>query len=214
MSSAFATGSKCKLCRREGMKLMLKGERCFLDKCAIETRNYAPGQHGANARRKKLVGGSYAEQLREKQKIKRIYGLREKQCRNFFAKAVRLKGITGEVFLQLLERRLDNVVYRMGFAPSRVAARQLVKHGHFLVNGEKSNIPSMLLSAGDSITVAEKSSKVDLIHNALKSSRRGNPLDWISVDKVKLSGAVMTLPTRDQIPTPVNESLVVELYSK
>jgi small subunit ribosomal protein S4 len=212
MSSA--SGAKCKLCRREGMKLMLKGERCYLDKCAIENRNYPPGQHGANARRKKLVGGSYAEQLREKQKIKRIYGLRERQFSNFFTRAVRIKGVTGEVFLQLLERRLDNIVYRMGFAPSRESARQLVRHSHFLVNGKKVNIPSYIVSAGDVISVAEKSTKTDIIHTALKSSRRGGALDWISVDKVKLSGSVVTLPSRDQIPTPVNEQLVVELYSK
>ncbi len=208
------SGAKCKQCRREGMKLMLKGERCYLDKCAIETRNYAPGQHGANARRKKLVGGSYAEQLREKQKIKRIYGLREQQCRNFFKRAGRIKGVTGEVFLQLLERRLDNIVYRMGFAPSRESARQLVKHSHFLVNGKKVNIPSYLVSTGDVVTVADKSSKIEMIHSALKSSRRGAPLDWINVDKVKLSGSLIALPSRDQIPTPVNEELVVELYSK
>jgi small subunit ribosomal protein S4 len=209
-----ASGAKCKLCRREGMKLMLKGERCYLDKCAIETRNYAPGQHGAMARRKKLVGGSYAEQLREKQKIKRIYGLREQQCRNFFQRAVRIKGVTGEVFLQLLERRLDNMVYRMGFAPSRESARQLVRHSHFRVNGKKVNIPSFLVGAGDIISVAEKSAKIDLIHAALKSSHRGSPLDWISVDKVKLTGSLVSLPSRDQVPTPVNEQLVVELYSK
>jgi len=196
------------------MKLMLKGERCYLDKCAIETRNYAPGQHGANARRKKIVGGSYAEQLREKQKIKRIYGMRESQFRIFFKKAARLKGVTGELFLQLLERRLDNIIYRMGFAPSRVTARQLVRHGHFMVNGKKVDVPSFVVKAGDMISVGEKSQKAEIVHQALKSARRGAPLDWINVDKVKLSGTIMTLPSRDQIPTPVNEQLVVELYSK
>ncbi len=196
------------------MKLMLKGDRCFMDKCAVETRNYAPGQHGANAKRKKMVGGSYPEQLREKQKIKRIYGMREQQFRNFFAKAVKKRGVTGEVFLQLLERRLDNIVYRMGFAPSRVAARQLVRHGHFTVNGIKVDVPSYQVGVGDKVSVSEKSRKVEIVQLALKSSKRGVVLDWLSVDKVGLSGSIVSLPSRDQIPTPVNEQLVVELYSK
>ena len=207
-------GAKCKLCRREGMKLMLKGERCYLDKCAIETRNYAPGQHGANARRKKMVGGSYSEQMREKQKIKRIYGMREQQFRNFFAKAIKKRGVTGEVFLQLLERRLDNIVYRMGFAPSRVTARQLVRHGHFSVNGKKVDVPSFQVNVGDAVSVCEKSKKVEIVQSALKSARRGTLPDWLNVDKVNLTGTVISLPLRDQIPTPVNEQLVVELYSK
>ena len=193
---------------------MLKGERCYLDKCAIESRNYAPGQHGATSRRKKMTGGSYAEQLREKQKIKRIYGVRETQFHNFFDKAVRIKGVTGEVFLQLLERRLDNIVFRMGFAPSRVTARQLVRHGHFTVNGHRVDVPAYVVDAGDTVAVSEKSKKVDIIQAALKSSRRGGTLDWLNVDKVGLTGSIMTLPTREQIPTPVNEQLVVELYSK
>ncbi|MFH0919714.1 MAG: 30S ribosomal protein S4 [Fibrobacterota bacterium] len=209
-----AASPKCKLCRREGVKLMLKGDRCFLDKCAIESRNYAPGQHGANARRKKLGGGSYAEQLREKQKIKRTYGMQEGQFRNLFQKATRLKGMTGENFLRLLELRLDNIAFRMGFAHSRRAARQLVAHGHFLVNGRRVNIPSYTLKAGDRVNVSEQSQKLVAIHASLQSSRRGGGVEWLNVDKVKLAGSVVSIPSRDQIPTPVNEQLVVELYSK
>lgn len=212
MSNAFT--AKCKLCRREGVKLMLKGDRCFLDKCAIETRNYAPGQHGANARRKKLGGGSYAEQLREKQKIKRTYGMQEGPFRNLFVKAARMKGMTGENFLRLLELRLDNIAFRMGFAPSRRAARQLVDHGHFLVNGRRVTVPSYTLCAGDQVTVGEKSNKLNVIHAALQSARRGSGVEWLNVDKVKLAGSVVSIPSRDQIPTPVNEQLVVELFSK
>lgn len=206
-------GPKCRLCRREGMKLMLKGDRCFLDKCAFERRAYAPGQHGVLAKRKK-IGSDYAEQLREKQKTKRIYGIEERQFRKLFAIAQRKTGVTGTTFLQLLECRLDNVVFRMGFAPSRNTARQLVTHGHFLVNGRKANIPSINLKANDTIAVDEVSKKLDVIHSALKSGKRGEAADWLKVDKVKLSGQVVTIPTRDQISTPVNEQLIVELYSK
>ena len=212
MSSAISP--KCKLCRREGVKLMLKGDRCFLDKCAFETRSYAPGQHGANARRKRLGGGSYAEQLREKQKIKRTYGMEEGQFRNLFDKALHMKGMTGENFLRLLELRLDNIAFRMGFAPSRRSARQLVGHGHFQVNGRRVNVPSFTLKAGDTVTVSEQSNKLNVIHAALQSSRRGSGVEWLNVDKVKLTGSVIAVPSRDQIPTPVNEQLVVELFSK
>jgi small subunit ribosomal protein S4 len=209
-----AASPKCKLCRREGVKLMLKGDRCFLDKCAIETRNYAPGQHGANARRKKLGGGSYAEQLREKQKIKRTYGMQEGPFRNLFIKATHMKGMTGENFLRLLELRLDNITFRMGFAPSRRSARQLVDHGHFLVNGKPVTIPSYTVKTGDTVSVCEASNKLNVIHAALQSSRRGSGVEWLNVDKVKLTGSVVAVPSRDQIPTPVNEQLVVELFSK
>ncbi|OGJ88101.1 MAG: 30S ribosomal protein S4 [Candidatus Raymondbacteria bacterium RifOxyA12_full_50_37] len=208
-----SNGPQCKLCRREGAKLMLKGNRCYLDKCAMERRDYAPGQHGAVQRRKKSSSG-FAEQLREKQKIKRMYGLREQQFRNTFKKAVRMPGVTGENFLRILELRLDNIVFRMGFAPSRNAARQLVKHGHFLVNGKKVDIPSFQLRAGDVVSIKERSRKVEVVHAALSNQGRGVSIDWIQVDKVKLSGTVAAVPTRDQIPTPVNELLVVELYSK
>jgi small subunit ribosomal protein S4 len=209
----IADGPKCKLCRREGMKLMLKGDRCFLDKCALERRSYAPGQHGAFMRRKK-IGSGYAEQLREKQKTKRIYNMQEKQFLNTFKKASRKGGVTGENFLQMLELRLDNTVYRMGFAPSRNAAKQLVTHHHFLVNDRKTNIPSYILKEGDIVQVTEKSKKLDIIHASLKSSKRGTGVDWVKVDKVKLTGTVVALPVRDQIPTPINEQLIVELYSK
>src|SRR5512137_2582470 len=182
-------GPKCKLCRREGMKLMLKGDRCFLEKCAFERRAYAPGQHGVMGRRKK-VGSDYAEQLREKQKTKRIYGIEERQFRKLFAIARRKTGVTGTTFLQLLECRLDNVVFRMGFAPSRNTARQLVSHGHFLVNNRKVNIPSLELKANDVLTVDEPSKKLEAIHAALKSSKRGEVPDWLRVDKVKLSGQI------------------------
>jgi small subunit ribosomal protein S4 len=208
-----ANGPKCKLCRREGMKLMLKGDRCFLEKCAFERRSYAPGQHGTYSKRKK-VGSDYAEQLREKQKAKRIYGMQEVQFRNFFHKAARQEGHTGDNFLRMLERRLDNVVYRMGFAPSRNAARQLVRHSHFLINGRKANIPSALVYEGDVVSVAEGSKKLEVVHAALKSSKTGTVADWLEVDKVKLVGKVVTIPGRDQIPTLVNEQLIVELFSK
>ena len=206
-------GPKCKLCRREGMKLMLKGDRCFLEKCAFERRAYAPGQHGVMARRKK-VGSDYAEQLREKQKTKRIYGIEERQFRKLFAVAQRKTGVTGTTFLQLLECRLDNVVFRMGFAPSRNTARQLVSHGHFLVNGRQVNIPSFILKANDTVAVDEPSKQLEIIHLALKSGKRGEVPEWLRVDKVKLSGQVVSVPSREQIATPVNEQLIVELYSK
>lgn len=195
------------------MKLMLKGDRCFLEKCAFERRAYAPGEHGIMSKRKK-VGSDYAEQLREKQKTKRIYGIEERQFRKIFSLAQRKTGVTGTTFLQLLECRLDNLVFRMGFAPSRNTARQLVAHGHFLVNGKGVNIPSFILKANDVIAADEKSKKVEAIQAALKSGKRGEAPDWIRVDKVKLEGQVMAIPTRDQIATPINEQLIVELYSK
>lgn len=204
------TGPSCKLCRRERQKLFLKGSKCQTDKCPIESRNYPPGMHGLSRRMK---FSEYGVQLREKQKVKRIYGLLEDQFRNYFDEANRQKGVTGENLITLLERRLDNVVYRLGFAPSRKAARQLVLHRHLLVNGRVVNIPSFLLSPGDVVEVKEKSKKMDTIHNSLRRTK-DKLYEWIDVDKAKLSGTFSQLPERDQVPLNVNEQLIVELYSK
>ncbi len=204
------TDSVCKLCRRERQKLFLKGQKCFTDKCPIEQRNYPPGQHGVS-RRTKI--SEYGVQLREKQKIKRIYGLLETQFRNYFEKAIKQKGKTGENLVKLLERRLDNVVYRIGFASSRKQARQLIKHRHFLVNNQLVDIPSYLLNPGDVIQVKEKSKKLDAIHNSLKRVK-DNTYNWITVDKASLSGTFVQIPERADIPLNANEQLVVELYSK
>lgn len=200
----------CRLCRREGMKLYLKGDRCFKDKCAIERRQYAPGQHGK--RRSKVQG--YGIQLREKQKVKRIYGVLEKQFRRYFRMAERSRGITGEVLLQTLERRLDNVVYRIGFAPSRPMARQLVAHGHFLVNGKNVHVPSFLVKATDVVSLKDRSRKNDSIKASLATaSGRGIPA-WLIQDAEKFQGTVVGLPARVDIPLPITEQLIVELYSK
>lgn len=204
------TDSVCRLCRREGLKLFLKGERCYTDKCAIERRNYPPGQHGQG--RSKF--SEYAVQLREKQKIKRMYGLLEGQFRRYFEMAERSRGVTGETLLQLLERRLDNTVYRMGFATSRAEARQLVRHGHFQVNSKRVDIPSYLLAAGQTVTVRERSRKVSRIVEALEQSdRRGVP-EWIEVNREAFSGVLKAIPRRVDLTMPINEQLVVELYSK
>jgi small subunit ribosomal protein S4 len=204
------TKSACRLCRRENLKLFLKGERCYTEKCAIDRRNYAPGQHGQS--RKKF--SDYGAQLREKQKVKRLYGLLENQFRNTFKEADRQKGITGEVLLFLLERRLDNTVYRLGFANSRDEARQLVRHNHFAVNQSKVNIPSYLVKPGDVIEVREKSKKVVRIQEALEGvARRGIP-QWLEVDKDQMKGSVKSMPTREEITIPIQEKLIVELYSK
>jgi len=204
------TKSACRLCRRENLKLFLKGERCYTEKCAIDRRNYAPGQHGQS--RKKF--SDYGAQLREKQKVKRLYGLLENQFRNTFKEADRQKGITGEVLLFLLERRLDNTVYRLGFANSRDEARQLVRHNHFAVNQSKVNIPSYLVKPGDVIEVREKSKKVVRIQEALEGvARRGIP-QWLEVDKDQMKGNVKSMPTREEITIPIQEKLIVELYSK
>ncbi len=204
-------GPVCRLCRREGMKLFLKGERCYTEKCAIEKRNMPPGMH-TKARRAKLVG--YGLQLREKQKVKRIYGVLENQFRRYFETADRQRGITGETLLQLLERRLDNAVYRLGFATSRAQARQLVRHGHFLVNGKKVDIPSYQVRSGDAITVRQSSQKNPAILQALEEVKgRGVPA-WLSLDPTGIAGKVLSLPTREQINLPVQEQLIVELYSK
>jgi small subunit ribosomal protein S4 len=203
------SGPVCRLCRREGMKLFLKGERCYTDKCAIEKRNFPPGQHG-KTRKAKLAG--YGVQLREKQKVKRIYGVLEDQFRRYFESADRTRGITGETLLQLLERRFDNVIYRLGLATSRAQARQLVRHGHFLVNGKKVDIPSYSLRAGDIVTVKSASAKNPTILHAMEEVKgRGVPA-WLTFDGG--AGKVMSLPTREQINLPVQEQLIVELYSK
>ena len=202
------TDANCRLCRREGQKLFLKGERCYSSKCALEKRNYAPGQHGQN--RKKM--SDYGTQLREKQKTKRFYGLQETQFRNLFDKAARKKGMTGENLLILLESRLDNVVFRLGFASSRKEARQLVTHSHFTVNGKKVNIPSYEVKAGDVIKVKEKSAASPKFKE-IKDMAISTP-SWISIDTEKLEGKVLALPRREDIDTPVAEHLIVELYSK
>jgi small subunit ribosomal protein S4 len=204
------TDSVCRLCRREGLKLFLKGERCYTDKCAIERRNYPPGEHGQG--RPKF--SEYALQLREKQKVKRLYRVLEGQFRRYFQMAERSRGITGEILLQLLERRLDNMVYRMGFATSRAEARQLVRHGHFLVNGRKVNIPSALLDVGDVVAVRERSRTIGRVQEALaQAEHRGAP-DWLEVNREGFTAHVKALPTRAELTMPINEKLIVELYSK
>jgi small subunit ribosomal protein S4 len=204
------TGPSCKLCRREKQKLFLKGSKCYSEKCPIEGKNYPPGQHGLNRR---VKFSEYGVQLREKQKVKRIYGLLETQFRNYFEKANKQKGVTGENLIQLLERRLDNVVFRLGFAASRKAARQLVLHGHLLVNDKKVTIPSYLLTEGDVVSVRDKSKKLDVIHNSLRRTK-DNLYNWLQVEKATLSGTFMQVPGREDIPLNANEQLIVELYSK
>ena len=201
----------CRLCRREGNKLFLKGDRCMTDKCAFERRGYAPGEHGHDSRRKI---SDYGLQLREKQKARRIYGILERQFRNYYEKAARQKGITGEILLRLLESRLDNVIYRLGFASSRNMARQLVRHRHFTVNGRVVNIPSYQVKAGDVIQIRERSQKMTVIQSALKRIDRRTELPWLQIDKATMTGNVLALPDRDQIPTPIQEHLIVGLYSK
>ena len=204
-------GPVCRLCRREGMKLFLKGERCYTDKCAIEKRNVPPGQHG-RSRKAKIVG--YGIQLREKQKVKRTYGVLENQFRRYFEAADRQKGITGELLLQMLERRLDNVIYRLGFATSRPQARQLVRHGHFSVNGKKVDIPSYAVRPGDTVAVRGTSAQNPIIQHAMEEVKdRGVP-EWLLLDAGAFAGRISQLPTREQINLPVQEQLIVELYSK
>ncbi len=207
------TGSVCRLCRREGIKLFLKGQRCFTEKCAIEKRNFVPGEHGRNVRvRRKLVG--YGLQLREKQKVKRMYGVLEKQFRRYFEKAARKKGITGTLLMQLLERRLDNIVYRLGFASSRNQARQFVRHGHFQVNSRKTTIPSYLVSKGDEIAVRPKSQENVLIKSNLEDVLGRVVPGWLELDGQNFKGQVLELPQREDLTIPIEESLIVELYSK
>lgn len=205
------TGSVCRLCRRENLKLFLKGDRCFSDKCAFDRRAYAPGQHG-QGRRGKV--SDYGIQLREKQKVKRMYGLSEKQFRLLFSRADRMKGITGTNLLVMLERRLDNVVYRMGFVNSRTQGRHFVRHNHFLVNGKKVNIPSYQIKIGDKVEVREKSRKIQFVSDALDAVvRRGLP-QWFELEKEKMAGVVKAMPAREDLTMPIQEQLIVELYSK
>ena len=202
--------SVCRLCRRENLKMFLKGDRCYSDKCAFERRSYAPGQHGQSRGKR----SEYGLQLREKQKVKWMYGLLESQFRGTFARAERMKGITGTNLLVLLERRLDNVIYRLGFANSRSQARQLVRHSHFLVNGKKVNIPSFLVKKGDTVSLKEKSRRIPVILEAMEAvARRGVP-QWLELDKGQFSGTVKSLPVREDLTMPIQEQLVVELYSK
>ena len=204
------TGSVCRLCRREGMQLFLKGERCYTDKCSVKKRSYAPGQHGQ--RRTKL--SEYGIQLREKQKVKRIYGVTERQFRLYFEKAEKQKGITGENLLRSLEFRMDNVLYRGGFASSRNQARQLISHGHFLVNGRKVDIPSYFIRIGDVIRVRDKSKEIESIKNSPKRVDQRTIPNWLEFDKEKFEVIVKDLPQREEIPLNIHEQLVVELYSK
>ena len=204
------TGAVCRQCRREGLKLFLKGERCYTDKCAIERRNYPPGEHGQG--RPKF--SEYSIQLREKQKLRRIYGVLEGQFRRYFQMADRGRGVTGETLLQLLERRLDNIVYRLGFSTSRAEARQLVRHGHFRVNGRKVDVPSFLVRIGDEVATRDSSRQIARIQDALElAQRRGIP-DWLEVTPESFSGRVKAFPQRADLTMPINEKLVVELYSK
>jgi small subunit ribosomal protein S4 len=202
-------GPRCKLCRREGVKLMLRGERCASEKCAMERRPFPPGIRSTKRRRTQT---EYNSQLREKQKIRRIYGVMERQFARYFDIAAKAEGVTGERLLQILELRLDNIVYRLGFAPSRQCARELVSHNHFRVNGKKATIPTFEVKVGDVVQVRESSKTIETIHSALKSAR--DIPDWLSVDKVKLEGTVIRIPDRASIPVNVQEQLVVELYSR
>lgn len=205
------TGPSCKLCRREKNKLFLKGTKCFTEKCPLERKNYAPGQHGLSRRAKV---SDYSIQLREKQKVKRTYGVLESQFRNYFELASKQKGRTGENLVKLLERRLDNIVYRSGLAPSRKAARQLILHKHFKINGQTVNIPSFLLKAGDSIQVKDKSKQVKVFHESMKRVKDDMLPGWLSIDKSALKGTLLAIPERIDIPFNANEQLIVELYSK
>jgi len=208
-------GPSCRLCRREGTKLFLKGSRCLTEKCAVERRGYAPGQHGqANSGRGGRKMSEYARQLREKQKVKRIYGLSESQFRNTFERASHEQGVKGTNLLIALETRLDNVVYRMSFASSRKAARQLVRHGHVQVNGQRVDIPSYRVVPGQEVRVAPDSREMVPVKLALESASRGAPMSWLSVDGAAAAGRLTMLPTRDAIPLNAQEQLIVELYSK
>ena len=205
------TDAVCRLCRREGMKLFLKGTKCFSDKCPIEKRNFAPGQHGKD-RKAKVVG--YGLQLREKQKAKRMYFTQETQFRNYFEKAARTRGVTGQMLLQQLERRLDNVVHRLGFSSSRRQARQLVRHGHVHVDGRKVNIPSYEVSVGEEISIRESSRKLAILEQAKEFASHQPAPTWLEIDRDNYKGKVLSLPKREEIQLPVNEQLIVELYSK
>ena len=207
------TGPVCKLCRREGTKLFLKGTRCLTEKCAIERRQYAPGQHGQSTSRRRKTS-EYAKQLREKQKVKRMYGLTEKQFRNVFESVRHHVGPTGENLLVALESRLDNIVHRLGFASSRKAARQLVRHGHVEVGGRKVDVPSYVVRPGDEVKVRDKSRELTRVKAAVEAASRAAPVQWLTVDTEKLTGKMTERPTRDAIPIAAQEQLIVELYSK
>ncbi len=203
--------AKCKLCRREGVKLFLKGDRCFSNKCAVEKRDYPPGQHG---RRRRGKPSKYNIQLREKQKIRRMYGLLEAQFHNYFEKAAQQKGVTGTNLLLFLERRLDNVVYRLGFCASRAMARQFIRHGHFQVNGTKVNVPSYLVKPGDRISPKQKSKNLFLIQESMKNIDTRQVVPYLDIDPNKMEGEFVEIPAREAIPVPMDEQMVVELYSK
>ena len=205
------TEANCKLCRRERTKLFLKGTKCFTEKCPIEDKNYPPGQHGTG-RRPRIT--DYSVQLREKQKIRKTYGILEKQFRSYFEEASKKKGVTGENLVKLLERRFDNTLYRMGIAPSRKAARQLILHRHFTINGTVVNIPSFLMNPGDVIQVREKSKKLNVFHESMKRMREDMIAPWLTLDKANMSGTFLAIPERYQVQFIGNEQLVVELYSK
>lgn len=205
------TDPSCRLCRRERQKLFLKGTKCFTEKCPVERRAFPPGQHGQN-RRTKI--SEYGVQLREKQKVRRMYGLQETQFRNTFERALKQTGRTGETLVKLLERRLDNTVYRLGLVPSRKAARQLVNHGHFMVNNKAVDVPSFLLRAGDTIQVREKSKKLEVLHSSMKRMKDTAMLPWLSLDKAAMAGTFLNIPERGDIPLNADEQLIVELYSK
>jgi small subunit ribosomal protein S4 len=204
------TGSVCRLCRREGIKLYLKGERCFSEKCAVDRRPFPPGQHGQGRRR----NSEYGLQLREKQKARRYYGVLEKQFESYYDEAARRHGITGENLLQILESRLDNVVYRLGFAASRAEARQLVRHGHFTVNGRKVDIPSYLTKVGDVIAIREKSQQIERFKTLLENAESRSIPPWLELDLATKSGKIVRLPAREEIDTPVAEQMIVEFYSR
>jgi ribosomal protein S4, bacterial/organelle type len=203
--------ASCKLCRREKQKLFLKGTKCYTDKCPVERRNYAPGQHG-QSRRSRI--SEYGIQLREKQKVRRQYGVLEAQFRNYFERASKATGRTGDMLVKTLERRFDNVLYRMGLAPSRKAARQLVLHRHFLVNSKIVDIPSYLLNPGDVVQVRDKSKKLEIIHSSMKRMKDNAMLPWLSLDKASMTGTFLNVPERADVPLNANEQLIVELYSK
>jgi small subunit ribosomal protein S4 len=204
-------GPRCKQCRRHGLKLFLKGQRCYTDKCAFERRSYAPGQHGQRRRRKVT---DYGLQLREKQQAKRTYGVLERQFKNYYKEAERQRGVTGENLMRLLERRLDNIVYRLGFAPSRSAAREFIVHGHIQVNGRKVDIPSFLVKTSDDVGVREKSKSLHEVRMSVDAKAGVGTVEWLELDPKKFIGRLLEMPSRDQIPSPVNEQLIVNFYSR
>jgi small subunit ribosomal protein S4 len=206
------TGPSCRLCRREGEKLFLKGKRCFTEKCGVERKGYPPGEHGGGRRRRRQ--SEYAVQLREKQKVKRIYGIGEKQFRNLFRKAARVPGVTGENLLVALESRLDNIVYRLGFAPSRKAARQLIRHGHVRLDGSTVDIPSYVVAPGSEIAIAPHAVEIPVVKEAVEDRKNRDQLSWLGVDYATVSGRMLERPSRADIPLAVEEQLIVELYSK